>query len=120
MTAPRLVSVLTENWTMTDPRDLRSIVRMAQEAEDAGFDMVMVSDHVLLDDAMRARLGETVRYTAPEPLGAASIRYFALAVGDLNPLYLDVPAHGPYFGAGKDTLDLCFVAEKYIDRKSVV
>jgi probable F420-dependent oxidoreductase len=33
---------------MTDPRDLRSIVRMAQEAEDAGFDMVMVSDHVLL------------------------------------------------------------------------
>lgn len=43
-----MVSVLTENWTMTDPRDLRSIVRMAQEAEDAGFDMVMVSDHVLL------------------------------------------------------------------------
>jgi len=42
------VSVLTENWTMTDPRDLRGIVRMAQEAEDAGFDMVMVSDHVLL------------------------------------------------------------------------
>ena len=43
-----MVSVLTENWTMTDPRDLRGIVRMAQEAEDAGFDMVMVSDHVLL------------------------------------------------------------------------
>jgi len=48
MAAPRLVSVLTENWTMTDPRDLRGIVRMAQEAEDAGFDMVMVSDHILL------------------------------------------------------------------------
>jgi len=46
--APRLVSVLTENWTMTDPRDIRGLVRMAQEAEDAGFDMVMVSDHVLL------------------------------------------------------------------------
>lgn len=45
---PRMVCVLTENWTMTDPRDLRGIVRMAQEAEDAGFDMVMVSDHVLL------------------------------------------------------------------------
>ena len=43
-----MVSVLTENWTLTDPRDLRSIVRMAQEAEDAGFDMIMVSDHVLL------------------------------------------------------------------------
>ena len=45
---PRLVSVLTENWTMTDPRDIRGIVRMAQEAEDAGFDMIMISDHVLL------------------------------------------------------------------------
>ena len=48
MTPPRMVSVLTENHTMLDPRDLRGIVRMAQEAEDAGFDMVMVSDHVLL------------------------------------------------------------------------
>ena len=48
MNAPRMVSVLTENWTMTDPRDIRGIVRMAQEAEDAGFDMVTVSDHVLL------------------------------------------------------------------------
>lgn len=45
---PKLVSVLTENWTMTDPRDVRGIVRMAQEAEDAGFDMIMISDHVLL------------------------------------------------------------------------
>lgn len=48
MGRPRMVSVLTENWTMTDPRDIRGLVRMAQEAEDAGFDMVMVSDHVLL------------------------------------------------------------------------
>ena len=48
MAAPRMVSVLTENWTMIDPRDIKGIVRMAQEAEDAGFDMVMVSDHVLL------------------------------------------------------------------------
>ena len=45
---PKLVSVLTENWTMTDTRDVRGIVRMAQEAEDAGFDMIMISDHVLL------------------------------------------------------------------------
>lgn len=43
-----MVSVLTENWTLTDPRDVRDLVRMAQEAEDAGFDMVMVSDHVVL------------------------------------------------------------------------
>ena len=33
---------------MADPRDIRGIVRMAQEAEDAGFDMIMISDHVLL------------------------------------------------------------------------
>ncbi|MDA2987802.1 MAG: TIGR03619 family F420-dependent LLM class oxidoreductase [Actinomycetota bacterium] len=45
---PRMVSVLTENWTLTDPRDLPALVRMAQEAEDAGFDMVMVSDHVVM------------------------------------------------------------------------
>lgn len=32
----------------------------------------------------------------------------------VNPLYFDAPAHGPYFGAGKDTLDICFVAEKYM------
>ncbi len=48
MATPRMVTVLTENWTMSDPRDLRDLVRMAQEAEDAGFDMVMISDHVLL------------------------------------------------------------------------
>jgi probable F420-dependent oxidoreductase len=48
MAAPKLVSVLTENWTMVNPRDLRALVRMAQEAEDSGFDMVMVSDHILL------------------------------------------------------------------------
>jgi probable F420-dependent oxidoreductase len=44
----RLVHVLSENWTLTPPRDLRALVRMAQEAEDAGFDAVMVSEHVVL------------------------------------------------------------------------
>lgn len=53
--APRLVSVLTENWTMADPRDIRGIVRMAQEAEDAGFDMIMISDHVLLGPSAGAQ-----------------------------------------------------------------
>jgi probable F420-dependent oxidoreductase len=46
--APRLVLVLSENWTMTSPRDLRALVRMAQEAEDAGIDGVMLSEHVVL------------------------------------------------------------------------
>jgi acyl dehydratase len=30
-----------------------------------------------------------VTYTAPEEIGRASIRYFALAIGDDNPLYVD-------------------------------
>ena len=39
------VPVLSENWTLTPPRDLRTLVRMAVEAEQAGFDAVMVSEH---------------------------------------------------------------------------
>ena len=45
---PRLVLILTENWTLVPPRDLRALVRMAVEAEEAGFDAVMVSEHVVL------------------------------------------------------------------------
>ena len=48
MSGVRLVHILSENWTLTPPRDLRALVRMAQEAEDAGFDAVMVSEHVVL------------------------------------------------------------------------
>ncbi|KHL15807.1 MaoC dehydratase-like protein [Mumia flava] len=43
----------------------------------------------LLTDELRAMIGTTRTYTAPEPLGAAAGRYFALAVGDANPLYTD-------------------------------
>ncbi len=43
----------------------------------------------LLTEQLRARIGETATYTAPEPLGRAAIRYYALAVGDENPLYTD-------------------------------
>ncbi len=43
----------------------------------------------LLTDALRARIGERAVYTAPEPLGRAAIRYYAVAVGDDNPLYTD-------------------------------
>lgn len=45
---PRLVLILSENWTLVPPTDLRALVRMAVEAEDAGFDAVMVSEHVAL------------------------------------------------------------------------
>ena len=40
--------VLSENWTMTSGRDLPALVRWAREAEDAGFDSVMISEHVVL------------------------------------------------------------------------
>ena len=42
----------------------------------------------LLTDEVRALVGRTATYTAPEPLGRAAIRYFATAVGDDNPAYL--------------------------------
>lgn len=48
MSAPRLVLVLSENWTLVPWRDLPALVRIAREAEDAGFDGVMVSEHVVL------------------------------------------------------------------------
>ena len=48
MTAPRLVLVLSENWTLTPPRDLRALVEMAVVAEESGFDAVMVSEHIVL------------------------------------------------------------------------
>jgi len=48
MTPPKLILILSENWTLTSSRDLRSIVRFAVEAEEAGFDAVMVSEHVVL------------------------------------------------------------------------
>jgi probable F420-dependent oxidoreductase len=45
---PEAVLVLSENWTLTPPRDLRALVRIAQEAEDAGVGTVMLSEHVVL------------------------------------------------------------------------
>ena len=43
----------------------------------------------LLTDEIRGWIGREVTYTAPEELGRASIRYFALAIGDDNPIYVD-------------------------------
>ena len=48
MTPPRLILILSENWTLFPPGDLRALVRAAVEAEDAGFDAVMVSEHIVL------------------------------------------------------------------------
>ena len=48
MAAPRMCLILSENWTMTSARDLPALVRWAREAEDAGFDSVMISEHIVL------------------------------------------------------------------------
>jgi probable F420-dependent oxidoreductase len=46
--------ILSENWTMTSGRDLPALVRWAREAEDAGFDSVMISEHIVLGPAAGA------------------------------------------------------------------
>jgi probable F420-dependent oxidoreductase len=46
--SPRLILVLTENWTLVEPTDLEELVRLAQEAERAGVDAVMLSEHIVL------------------------------------------------------------------------
>lgn len=59
--------VLTENWTITSPRDLRALVRLAQEAEAAGIDAVMLSDHLVLGPSAGAagRPANPKDYAAP-------------------------------------------------------
>jgi len=54
MAAPRMCLILSENWTMTSARDLPVLVRWAREAEDAGFDSVMLSEHIVLGPAASA------------------------------------------------------------------
>jgi len=43
----------------------------------------------LLTEELKAWIGREAHYPAREELGRASIRYFALALGDENPLYVD-------------------------------
>lgn len=43
----------------------------------------------MLTDELRAWIGKQVTYPAREALGYASIRYFARAMDDRNPLYFD-------------------------------
>jgi len=64
---PKLVLVLSENWTLTSPRDLRALVEMAAVAEEAGFDAVMVSEHVVLGASAGANgiMGNPRDYAMP-------------------------------------------------------
>jgi acyl dehydratase len=43
----------------------------------------------LLTEELKGWIGREAHYPAHEALGRASIRYFALAMGDANPLYVD-------------------------------
>ncbi len=64
---PRLVLVLSENWTLVSPRQLRGLVRLAQQAEAEGIDGVMLSEHVVLGPSAgeRGRPANPREYAAP-------------------------------------------------------
>ena len=63
----RLVMVLTENQTLVGDRDLRGLVSMAVEAEAAGIDAVMLSEHVVLgpDSGAAGEMANPRDYAAP-------------------------------------------------------
>lgn len=51
---PRLLLILTENWTMRPVPEVADLVRWAAEAERAGIDGVMVSEHIVLGPSANA------------------------------------------------------------------
>jgi len=59
--------VLTENQTLVDERDLRGLVTMAETAEAAGVDGVMLSEHVVLgrDSGEAGEMVNPRDYAAP-------------------------------------------------------
>jgi probable F420-dependent oxidoreductase len=66
-TSPRMLMILSENWTLTSGRDLPGLVRWAQVAEDCGFDSVMISEHVVLgpDASANGVMGNPRDYAMP-------------------------------------------------------
>jgi probable F420-dependent oxidoreductase len=64
---PRVVMVLSENWTLVSPRDLPALVELAVVAEEAGVDTVMLSEHVVLGPSAGAagRMENPRDYAAP-------------------------------------------------------
>ena len=67
MSHVKLLLVLTENETLVDPRDFSGLVSMAQTAEAAGIDSVMLSEHVVLgrDSAASGAMTNPRDYAAP-------------------------------------------------------
>lgn len=66
-TTPRMLMILSENWTLTSGRNLPELVRWAQVAEDTGFDAVMISEHVVLgpDASVNGVMGNPRDYALP-------------------------------------------------------
>jgi probable F420-dependent oxidoreductase len=62
-----MLLILSENWTLAAGRDLPALVRWAREAEDAGFDAVMISEHVVLgpDAGAAGVMGNPRAYAMP-------------------------------------------------------
>src|SRR5215469_16383943 len=62
-----MLLILSENWTLAHGRDLPTMVRWAREAEDAGFDAVMISEHVVLgpDAGADGVMGNPRAYAMP-------------------------------------------------------
>lgn len=62
-----MLLILTENTTMTSGGDLPTLVRWAREAEDAGFDAVMASEHIVLgpDAGANGVMGNPRAYALP-------------------------------------------------------
>jgi alkanesulfonate monooxygenase SsuD/methylene tetrahydromethanopterin reductase-like flavin-dependent oxidoreductase (luciferase family) len=72
--APGMLMILTENHTLVDRDDVAGLVDLAVMAEQAGFDAVMLSEHLALGPSANA-LGEPANpraYAAPgnqDPIG---------------------------------------------------
>jgi alkanesulfonate monooxygenase SsuD/methylene tetrahydromethanopterin reductase-like flavin-dependent oxidoreductase (luciferase family) len=66
-TTPRVLLILSENWTLAGPRDLKTLIRWAQEAEDAGVDGIMLSEHIVLGGSAGANgiMGNPRDYAMP-------------------------------------------------------
>jgi probable F420-dependent oxidoreductase len=54
MPIPRLLMILSENWTILSPGDLGELVDWAVTAEAAGIDGIMISEHIVLGPSAEA------------------------------------------------------------------
>lgn len=54
MATPRLLMILSENWTILEPDELGELVDWAVTAEAAGIDGIMISEHIVLGPSAEA------------------------------------------------------------------